>query len=261
MINHPIHNVSEEEAYFLRFTRGDEKALHYFMTRWTKALSLYAVRIVHDDFEANSIIQDVFIKAWRQRGNISDALHLYNYLRYWLKWACYNRLRELRRHPVIPMEFCEQQLAYLLDDTDITREQDEQQTRLDVLDQSLASMPEDIKAMITLWKNGVNYKAMAQVESTSHQHMAGKLKKGLAYLKRVNDRYLKAGMAEARRPRLALTDYKVYLDGLQSKIFTLYYEDCRSLQQIAELLQLTPFQLQVQLRYIRQVIDDKPQII
>lgn len=250
-------NSPEDHKYFRLFTQGNERGLSYLEKRLHSYIFNYARNIIVNNFEINSILQDAFIKAWNYRANISDIQHLLNYLKFWIKWACYDWIRKSKMHHIVPAELNEQQLISIYDSAEEADQENIAQIRLELIEQAITCLPRNKEIIMTLWKSGLSYNSIAKAQNTSSQHIAVEFKKSIAHLKRINDRLAKAALAESKRPQLALADYEVYFDERQSKIFRLYYEKAYSFQKISELLHLTPFQLQRQHSKIKDIINKK----
>jgi len=256
-----LSDTNDDDKHFLFFTQGNEKGLQYFMRLWHEEMSIHAKKILLDDFEIKSVIQDAFLNVWAKRNYINDTTHLFYYIRQQVKWLCYRAIRELKKQQTIALELYEYQLMETYDSTAIIEQQQRIQAREELLKQAIACLPRDMEIVVNLWKKGFSPHCIAQMQHTSSQYIVSEIKKSVAYLKRIQYRLEKAALVTTKRPQLELSDYKVYLNSQQAQIFRLYYEETCSLQQIADLLNLSLFQLQRQHAYIKDVITKKPKII
>lgn len=256
-----LSDTNDDDKHFLFFIQGNEKGLQYFIKQWREEMSIHAKKILVDEFEIETIIQDAFLNVWTNRNNINDTTHLFYYIRQQIKWQCYSTIRKLKRQQTVALELCEYQLMDTYDNADVTEQQQYMQAQEELLKQAIACLPEDMETVVTLWRKGLSPHRIAQMQHTSSQYIVSKIKKSIAYLKRIQYRLEKAALVTAKRPQLELSDYKVYLNSQQAQIFRLYYEETCSLQQIADLLSLSLFQLQRQHAYIKDVITKKSKII
>ncbi len=244
----------EENKHFLYFIRGDEKGLQYFMKRWHEQISKHAKKILSDDFEIGSIIQDAFMNVWRYRANINNISHLFYTIRQQTKWLCYETIRKLKKQKTVALELYEYQLMEIYDNITVIEQQQHTQIREELLEEAIAFLPQDMQTVINLWKKGASPNYIAQLLHTSHQHIVSKINKSIAHLKIIQNRLEKMALASFKRPKLLLSDYKVYLNNRQAQIFKFYYEEGYSLKEIADQLQLSMFQVQKQYTSIRHVI-------
>ncbi|ANH80997.1 hypothetical protein A8C56_08405 [Niabella ginsenosidivorans] len=251
----------DDDKYFLFFMQGNEKGLQYFMKLWHEEMSIHAKKILADDFEIRTVIQDAFLNVWAHRSDINNTTHLFYYIRQQIRWLCYGAIRKLKKQQTVALEPYEYQLMETYDSAAVIEQHQHMQTREELLEQAITCLPRDMEIVVNLWKKGLSPDRIAQMQYTSSQYIVSEIRKSIAYLKRIQYRLEKAAIVTARRPQLELSDYKVYLNSQQAQIFSLYYERTCSLQQIADLLNLSLFQLQKQHAYIKQVIANKPQII
>jgi len=75
-----IINKEEEQLYIQKLKRGDELALEYFFNKYYKYLVVTAYKILHDDFMAKDIVQDVFFHLWEKRSSW-EIIDIKSYLR------------------------------------------------------------------------------------------------------------------------------------------------------------------------------------
>lgn len=253
--------TDEDDKCFQYFLQGNEKGLEYFMKRWYNPIYVYAQKIVKDSFEARTAIQDAFMHTWENRAHINDIKHLFNYTRQQVKWQCLGAIRKSGKRKTIAFDLFEDQLMELDDSTTIMARQQEMQTKTVQLEQALTYLPGNIATIVKLWKDGFSPHQIARMQQTSHQHITADIKRGITGLKRIQDRLAKAALVTTKHQQYALADYKVYLNNEQALIFRLYYEENYKLQQIADILHLSLFQLQQQHARIQQIIHTKPKII
>lgn len=70
----------DEQALLQQLAAGSEQALRLLMEQYWYKLYRYALTVVHSPQSAQEIVQDVFIKIWHKRGQLTDIIDLDSYL-------------------------------------------------------------------------------------------------------------------------------------------------------------------------------------
>ena len=73
-------NYDDNDLLIGQLQKGDEKAYVYLVDQYNKRLFGYALTLTHDHTLAEDILQNVFLKAWKQRKKIGIRSSLQNYL-------------------------------------------------------------------------------------------------------------------------------------------------------------------------------------
>ncbi len=63
----------DDAALLARMGTGDERALGTFYDRWEGAVRAMVLRIVHEQTEADDVVEEVFWQAWRQAARFESA--------------------------------------------------------------------------------------------------------------------------------------------------------------------------------------------
>lgn len=87
--------MSEDLHLLTQMKAGDESALKYFFRKYTGQLYYRALGIVHDPLVAQDIIQEVFIKFWENRSQLTISFSVLAYLNQAVANACKNHLEYL----------------------------------------------------------------------------------------------------------------------------------------------------------------------
>lgn len=91
-----IINKEEEKLYIQKLKNSDDKALEYFFNQYYKYLVVTAYNILHDDFRAKDIVQDVFFRLWEKRAELKIQD-----MKPYLRRAVYNKaidhIRKIKR--------------------------------------------------------------------------------------------------------------------------------------------------------------------
>lgn len=87
----------EEENHWIEaFGKDEEKALAYFFDLHYKSLGYFANRLVHDNFQAEDIVAECFVKLWRgdRKNQNADSIKAFLYIS--CRNACLDYLRHLK---------------------------------------------------------------------------------------------------------------------------------------------------------------------
>jgi len=86
-------NQPEEKELFDRIKKSDEKAFEMLFHKYYGHLCLFATKIIKDDASAEEIVQDLFVKLWEKREQLSIETSLKNYLFRSVKNLCLNYIQ------------------------------------------------------------------------------------------------------------------------------------------------------------------------
>jgi len=71
MPSHPEEGTPSDEALMQAIAQGDSRALSGLYDRYAPILKALIIRVVHDDAEADDLLQEVFLQVWQQARNYS----------------------------------------------------------------------------------------------------------------------------------------------------------------------------------------------
>jgi len=91
-----MKTTTKGEDWFLLFQQGDENAFKEVFDKYYRAISYYALKILHDDSYAEDIAIDSFRKAWDYRIRFDTPKHLENFLYLVTRNSCISYLRSDR---------------------------------------------------------------------------------------------------------------------------------------------------------------------
>ena len=78
---HIVEPTTENFLWLQRFRQGDPAALRYIYPHVFKSLVAYGRRIVSDDFEVKTIVQEAILKGWAFRERMETMSHVYRFMR------------------------------------------------------------------------------------------------------------------------------------------------------------------------------------
>jgi len=87
-----IHGTSERDI-IVRLKEGDQAAFELIFHLYYSGLVIYATQFTADQFEAEEIVQDFFVRLWHKRQQILQSDSLKNYIFLSVKNSCLNFLK------------------------------------------------------------------------------------------------------------------------------------------------------------------------
>lgn len=89
----------EDSDQFLltQLRQGKEEAFDFIFRKYYKILAMQAIRFVHVQDTAQSLVQDCFVRFWEKRKELSTVGDLYSYLYFMVRNRCIDHLREQKR--------------------------------------------------------------------------------------------------------------------------------------------------------------------
>ena len=121
-MNSEIEDI--DRFLFAQLRSGKEDAFDFIFRKYYKVLTIQAIRIVHDQDSAQSLVQDCFIRLWEKRNKLDNIEDLYSYLFFMVRNRCIDHLREQKRRQLIPisnpLEFQESNIEDNIDANDLS---------------------------------------------------------------------------------------------------------------------------------------------
>ena len=109
---------------FTQLRSGKSEVFDFIFRKYYKTLTIQAIRYVHDQDSAQSLVQDCFIKLWEKRNKLNNIEDLYSYLFFMVRNRCIDHLREQKRRQQVsvfnPAEFQECDTEENIDANDLS---------------------------------------------------------------------------------------------------------------------------------------------
>lgn len=86
-------NTLEEKNIVEKIKTGDEKAFEELFNSYYGQLCLFATKIIEDEMNAEEMVQDIFVKFWEKREQLTIETSLKNYLFRSVKNSCLNTIK------------------------------------------------------------------------------------------------------------------------------------------------------------------------
>lgn len=90
-------NDGKDRFLLAQLLEGNESAFDFLFRRYYKILTVKALKFVHDQDLAQSLVQDCFVHFWEKREQLDSIEDLYTYLSFMVKNRCIDHLRKLKR--------------------------------------------------------------------------------------------------------------------------------------------------------------------
>jgi RNA polymerase sigma-70 factor (family 1) len=91
------HEKSSLEFYFFSFLKGDSTAFPLIFKEFYPSLFAYANRIVNEDYAAEELVQQCFIKLWEKKPRIDSMVSFKAYLYRMVHNACMDHVKSQKR--------------------------------------------------------------------------------------------------------------------------------------------------------------------
>lgn len=152
-----------------RVQQGDKQAFGLLVTKYQRKLMRLVSRFVRDPAEAEDIVQEAFIKAYRALPNFRGESAFYTWLYRITVNAAKNHLATRRRRPPTTTEFDSEE-AEIFDEADLLRDPNTPERILmskeigATVNAAMEALPEDLRNAIVLRElEGLSYEEIANV--------------------------------------------------------------------------------------------------
>ena len=119
-----LENEENDQFLFTLMHQGQEEAFDFIFRKYYKVLTIQAIRYVHDQDNAQSLVQDCFIRFWEKRQEILNIESLYSYLFFMVRNRCIDHIREMKRSRQVSFanqtEFLEYDTEETIDANDLS---------------------------------------------------------------------------------------------------------------------------------------------
>ena len=168
---------STEHDVFRAAIHGDREAFEMIIRTQSRALFAIAYGILRNREEAEDVVQDTLVKAWKTRWRVRDPQKLPA----WLSTIARHRAHDLlRRHREVPLEGNAPSLPNLTDPTP-----DESDERLAQVQAALSTLPELHRAALTLrYFEAMDYAAIERTLGVSNGALRGILGRALGTMRK-----------------------------------------------------------------------------
>ncbi len=110
--------LNNEPALLRRIAEGDSEAFSQVFHYYSGTVYNTVMTYVKDDIEAQEIVQQVFVKLWEQRANLSEVRNFGDYFFIAVRNCVYNHFNRLSRQALLKKAIQQAQVQEMADDAD-----------------------------------------------------------------------------------------------------------------------------------------------
>lgn len=164
----------------LAFEHDERKAFDLIFTRYYSKVKRFAMSFCGDEFEADNIAQDIFLKLWLKRNDISGIENLESYIYAMVRNTSLNLLRNMARQTNIDGEDID-----LADESDI-EELVNSHELMDFVRRQIDLMPKQQRKVFTMSRiDGLKNEEIAEQLHISKRTVETHISAALATLRRL----------------------------------------------------------------------------
>ncbi|APU11976.1 RNA polymerase [Cellulophaga lytica] len=165
---------TNDQHYIAKVLNGDPQAYTFLVNKYKDMVFTLAVRMLHNNEEAEEVAQDAFVKAYAKLNKFKGDSKFST----WLYKVVYNtsldKIKKLKKHTsVVPLENSTAQKLHCVDNA---LEQMQQTERTLAIKECIALLPADESALLTLFYfDELSLKEIAKITATSVNNLKVKL--------------------------------------------------------------------------------------
>lgn len=172
--------LNKDEDLLLQIRKGDEVAFELVFYRYKGKLYEFIRRSLPVGEDAESMVQEIFVRLWINREQLDPAKSLNALLYTMARNEIFGHLRKL----LVRRKYLEELSFSLNESSETTNRQLEYNELKSVVEQLVSSMPEKRREIYVLSRNeGLSYKEIASQLGISENTVDSQIRKALAYLK------------------------------------------------------------------------------
>jgi RNA polymerase sigma-70 factor, ECF subfamily len=151
-------NQQEENRLFERINKSDEKAFEILFHQYYGILCSFATKLIHDDVAAEEIVQDLYVKLWEKREQISIETSVKNYFFRSVKNLCLNFIQHNKTKIAHAQKLLSEMENNFSDDNSYP-----EPDLYEKIEESINSLPEKRREIFRLSRQeGLKYQEIAQ---------------------------------------------------------------------------------------------------
>lgn len=165
--------VEPDQELMRRFRNGEQEAFQVLFNRYASPVINFAYRFLHSQAEAEDLAQEVFLRVYRGRERYDERKPFKPWLYAITSRLISNRLRDIRRHPQIPLEVRQEEDGTTqmlpIPETDLRPDQQvDRQEKTKMIRRALDALPENQRTAVLLARfEEMSYEEIAQVMDVS----------------------------------------------------------------------------------------------
>ena len=173
-----FENADSDQFLYTQMRLGKEEAFDFIFRKYYKILVVQAIRFVHDQDSAQSLVQDCFVRFWEKRRELPNVDDPYSYLYFMVRNRCIDHLREQKRSLLMPItketDFLEAEIEDKIDANDLGSQ----------LWQSVAKLPDRCRMAFEYSRiEGFTYTQIAQKMGITNKAVEALVSRALRVLR------------------------------------------------------------------------------
>ena len=172
-------DLTEDNQLYLKFSAGDERAFQTLFRKYYPAMCNFARQFLNDSELAEETVQDLFVKIWEKRENLTIQSSVKHYLFRSVRNHCLNQLQ----HDKIKKQYSDRMLETVhqeINPDDFYLEVDLVQR----IEKSISSLPPKRQEIFRLSREqGLKYKEIAETLNISVKTVEAQMGQALKYLR------------------------------------------------------------------------------
>ena len=158
--------------------KGNESAFDFLFRKYYKLLTVQALRFLHDQDSAQSLVQDCFVRIWEKRNELEHVQDLYSYLGFMVRNRCIDHLRNAKRAAQIQIT---DQIEFLGSETEEGIDANDLSSHLW---QAVANLPERCRMAFEYSRiDGISYSQIALKMGISQKGVEALISRALKLLR------------------------------------------------------------------------------
>lgn len=169
--------VYDEDIIIEKLREGDKDTYRFLFSTYYKILCLYATSLTKNKYEAEDIVQNVFLKIWAKHDQLVVRTSLKSYLYKATYNVFINEYRKMKREETFLDQICQDVLEKSLEE-----EENSLDRKINWINQQIDGLPKKSKEIFIMnKKRGFSYKEIARSlnisENTVESHICRALKR------------------------------------------------------------------------------------
>lgn len=177
-----------QKTLLIQLSQGDESAFNALYKAYSRPLYLRVINMIKSEDDADEIIQELFVKIWENRSNISEVKFFQSYIYTIANNLVYNYFRKINHDQALIQKLLLNAADHYLDAQELLENKETHQ----IFEKAIAQLTPQCKQVFQLCKlEGKSHKEVAQLMGISmptvNSHMTNAVKSIREYLLKNQD--------------------------------------------------------------------------
>ncbi len=178
-----MFGVTEDKILWFKIKTGDKSCFNKLFRLYYAQLYYYGIKIDHDTEFVKECIQEVFIRIWETRENLSDVQNIKSYLLVSLRRKILSEKERVRKIHIVEMGPAEK-YVFLFDQNEFEKHDEVPDEIRQLLLRALNSLTHKQRELVMLYfYHELSYSEIAQIVSISVQAVRNLMYRTLIHLR------------------------------------------------------------------------------